>query len=377
LSALRPLPHAMSARPDADEQSRLDFAVAFKHLLRGPLKSAIPRIFEERAKLDWAAKHGRAPETWREVGDALTDDLTYRWWSALSRAQQEYYVDVTSTVCERQLPDLIGRYKAIAGNARHGTLTLDPDVTIPPYQSGVDIHCVPGSYFLERTEDDVWAGARSDLGSFVFIMGRNGPLCDDKGQAGVAFLKERFPDFSPKTILDMGCTVGMSTLPYVDAYPDVEVHAIDLSAPSLRFAHARAESLGKAVHFRQANAEHTPYEDESFDLVVSHIMLHEVSATALDAILVECHRLLKPGGIMLHVEVPVRRKDPLDQFLWNWDATNNNEPFWSTLAEMDLRAPAVRAGFDAGSVFETDIPSLTTQGSVWLGYGARKAGDTQ
>src|SRR3546814_19104901 len=76
----------------------------------------------------------------------------------------------------------------------------------------------------------------------------------------------------------------MSTLPYVDAYPEAEVHAIDLSAPSLRFAHARAESLGKAVHFRQANAEHAPYGDGSFDLVVSHILLHELSCGALDRV---------------------------------------------------------------------------------------------
>src|SRR3546814_5941828 len=85
----------------------------------------------------------------------------------------------------------------------------------------------------------------------------------------------------------MGCTVGMSKIPYVDAYPEAEVHAIDLSAPSLRFAHARAESLGKAVHFRQANAEHAPYGDGSFDLVVSHILLHELSCGALDRVLAE------------------------------------------------------------------------------------------
>src|SRR3546814_19045785 len=86
------------------------------------------------------------------------------------------------------------------------------------------------------------------------MMGGHGPLCYDKGQTGAAFLKARFPDFKATRVLDMGCTVGMSTLPYVGAYPEAEVHAIDLSAPSLRFAHARAESLGKAVHFRKANA---------------------------------------------------------------------------------------------------------------------------
>lgn len=367
----------MSARPDAEEQSRLDFAVAFKNLLGNPIKSALPRIYHAQARQNWATEHGREPENWQEVGEALSDSPTYRWWSALARAQQEYYVDVTSTVCERQLPELIDRFRTISRHASHGTLQLDPDLVIPPYQAEVDIHCVPGSYFIERTEDDVWSGARSDLGAFVFMMGANGPLCDDKGQTGAAWLKAHFPDFRPQRILDMGCTIGTSTLPYVDAYPGAEVHAIDLSAPSLRFGHARAESLGKAVHFRQANAEHAPYADASFDLVVGHILIHELSIQALDKVLAECHRLLRPGGIMLQVEVPIRRKDPLDQFLWNWDTTHNNEPFWSTLAGLDLIAPAVRAGFPRSAIFEVEMPSQTRKGGTWLGYGARKAGGEQ
>src|SRR3546814_7578203 len=129
---------------------------------------------------------------------SLSDTSAYRWWSALALAQQAYYVDVTSTVCERQLPELIERYRAISRAATCGTLPLDPDLAIPPYQSEVDIHCVPGSYFLERTEDDVWAGARSDLGRFVFMMGGKAPLIDDKGQPGADFLKAPYPDFRPE-----------------------------------------------------------------------------------------------------------------------------------------------------------------------------------
>src|SRR3546814_940327 len=90
----------MSALPDAAEQARLDFAVAFKHLLGHPIKSALPHIYRERAEPAWAAQHGRAPESWQEVGESLSDTSAYRWWSALARAQQEYYVDVTSNVCE-------------------------------------------------------------------------------------------------------------------------------------------------------------------------------------------------------------------------------------------------------------------------------------
>src|SRR3546814_17566626 len=121
----RLLPHAVSARPEGAQQPRHDFAVAFKHRLGHPIKADLPHIYRERAEPAWAAQHGRAPESWQEVGEALSDTSAYRWWSALARAQQEYYVDVTSTVCERQLPELIERYRAISRAATCGTLTLE------------------------------------------------------------------------------------------------------------------------------------------------------------------------------------------------------------------------------------------------------------
>ncbi|WP_409020601.1 class I SAM-dependent methyltransferase [Brevundimonas vesicularis] len=378
MSTPRPLPHAMSPMPDFEEQARLDFAMALKGAVRGPLREALPKIYEQEAAPAWQAEHGRPPQAWREVSEAMSGNDSYRWWSALSRAQQEYYVDVTSTVCERQHEELIERYRKITGGTTLGTLSLDDRVALPAYQGEVDIHCVPGSYFIERTQDDLWSGARSDLGSFVFSMGKHGALNDGKGQVGAAFIKERFPDLKVKRVLDLGCTVGLSTLPYCDAFPEAQIHALDLSAPSLRYGHARAEALGKAVHFQQGNAERTSYEAGSFDLVVSHILLHETSRIGLEAILAECHRLLRPGGVMLHIEVPVRRTDAFDQFLTNWDATHNNEPFWSTLAEMDLIAPAVRAGFEASEVFE--VMTSTQSGALlggWLAYGARKAGVAQ
>ena len=65
------------------------------------------------------------------------------------------------------------------------------------------------------------------------------------------------------------------------SYPNAEVHAIDIGAPLLRYAHARAEALGKKVHFSQQNAEHTHFPDGSFDLIVSHIFPHEIPPFAI------------------------------------------------------------------------------------------------
>jgi len=85
----------------------------------------------------------------------------------------------------------------------------------------------------------------------------------------------------------------------------------------VRYAHARAESLGKTVHFSQQNAEKTDYPDESFDLITSMILFHETSQKAIPNIINECYRLLKPGGYMVHGDVPEFNKywpDPYDQF---------------------------------------------------------------
>ena len=369
--------HAMSPRLGADDKSLVDFALALKSRLRGPISAALPKVYASSAAPGYERAHGAPPADWRQVSEAMRGEPAYRWWSALTRAQQEYYVDLTATVVDAQLPELIEKYRTIAGGPVSGSIALDSSLAIPDYQAAVDIHCVPGSYFLERCEDDVWAGARSDLGSYIFAMGRYGGLSEDKGISGARFVKDRYPDLKVRHILDMGCTVGLSTLPWVDAFPEARVDAIDISAASLRYGHARAESLGRAVHFRQANAEATPFPDESFDLVVSHILLHETSHDALWRIVGECHRLLRPGGVMLHVEVPVRRSEAFDQFLTNWDGPNNNEPFWPSLADMDLIAPAVAAGFPADSVFDTVVPSAAGKPGDWLGYGARKAGGGQ
>jgi SAM-dependent methyltransferase len=286
----------------------------------------------------------------------MENESYYRWWSALRRNTQELLWDAVNTSVERQLPELVERARD-KGSAQLGSLTLTPDFKIPAYQTAVDIHCMPGGYHSEFTEDDVAAGATYDRGVYVYGLGWLGPLNDDMGQSIVQnYLKPEYPDFQPAKILDLGCSVGHSTLPYVDAYPDAEVYAIDVAAPMLRYAHARAEALGKRVHFSQQNAEHTGFADESFDLVVSHILLHEIPKPAIRNVIRECYRLLAPGGIMLHVEAPLYRDmDSYTAFMFDWETANNNEPFWSAMRDLDLVAIAAEAGFEADKVIQTFV----------------------
>jgi ubiquinone/menaquinone biosynthesis C-methylase UbiE len=169
-------------------------------------------------------------------------------------------------------------------------------------------------------------------------------------------VKDNYPDFKPKRILDMGCAAGQSTLAYCEAFPDAEVYAIDLGAPMIRYAHARAEGLGESVHFSQQSAEHTDFSDGYFDLIVSHIMFHETSNKAVPNILRETHRLLSKGGRMVHSEVPAFFKyntDPFNQIGLEWEAHFNAEPFMPTLYAMDMVEKSEAAGFKKGSVKDT------------------------
>jgi SAM-dependent methyltransferase len=115
----------------------------------------------------------------------------------------------------------------------------------------------------------------------------------------------------------------------------------------LRYAHARAERLGVAVHFSQQNAESTDFPDASFDLVYTCAVLHETSQSAVINILKESRRLLRPGGVAVHLEVPLLMTigSLWDELSAELEADYNNEPYWRGALTADYEALMRAAGF--------------------------------
>lgn len=352
--------HAMLPDEGHDDLAREGFVQAFKAHIAERITPGVRELHDHRAAPRWAQRHGRPPSDRHEVREALSDEPYYRLWSSFRRASQDLLWNTVNNVIERQVDELAQRARKVDRGL--GSLELDPALQVPWYQWGVDIHAMPGGYRGEYVEGDVAVGALYDRGVYVYAMGQMGEMNDDYGQSIVEnYLKVEHPDLAPARILDMGCTVGNATLPYVDAYPRAEVHAIDVGAPVLRYAHARAESLGKKVHFSQQNAERTSFPDEHFDLVVSHILLHECPPDALRNILKETHRLLKPGGLMVHADFPgYGGMDALTQAMIDWDTYNNNEPFWGPMRDMDLVAAAREVGF-SGDCSELSCPRFCVE----------------
>lgn len=345
-----PLPfnaHSMLPSPEHDEQARQDFVGALRGHLSARLMPGAYKIYASRVEPAFRARHGRPPANQDEVRREMTQDSFYQFWSAMQRRSQELLWESVIDPTERELPKLIERSRRLASDARRrrrGSLRLDPSLVVPRYHTAADIHLQPGGYHTDFTEDDVAAGVIYDKGINLYMGGALGPENNLMGDTLVAYLRERHPTFRPQRILDLGCAIGNGTVVWARAFPKARVHGIDVGAPVLRYAHARAEALGVAVDFSQQNAECTDFDAGSFDLIVSHIMLHETSKSALPRILGECRRLLRPVGLMLHLEIP-RGKTVMEKFMHNWESYNNNETFCRYMTEIDLAAEAVKGGF--------------------------------
>jgi SAM-dependent methyltransferase len=354
--------HAMLATPNHDELARQEFVASLRGHLSGRLMPGAYRIYETRVEPAFRARHGRPPANQEEVRQVMTRDPYYQFWSAMQRRSQELLWESVIDPTERHLPELISRARRLSRKklqkGRSGSLRLDPGLEIPRYHRAVDIHLQPGGYHTDFTADDVAAGAVYDKGINLYMGGALGPENDLMGNTLVAYLREKHPGFEPLRMLDMGCAIGNSTLVWGRAFPQAELHGIDVGAPVLRYAHARAQALGVPAHFSQQNAERTDFADASFDLVVSHIMLHETSKSALVRIMLECHRLLRPGGLMLHLEIP-RGKTVMEKFMHNWESYNNNETFCRYMTDIDLAAEAAKGGFEPARIrVDEFVPKL-------------------
>ena len=375
--------HAMMPTSSHDEIARFNFLANMVKYVSTRVLPGTATAYENLVKPRFESEHGRPPKDRREIKKAMESDPYYKMWSALRLNTMEMRQQAGRSVVLRQIDELNARARKL--NDRP-TLQLDPSVEIPRYIGAVDNHLMPGSYYTELVEEDVSPGANYDAGIFVTTQGLFGLFTDGAGHGIVKWLKEHHPNLKLDRILDMGCGIGHNSVPVALAYPEAEMYAVDVAAPMLRYGHARAQDLGaNNLIFKQGNAERLDFPDRHFDLIFSTMFVHETSYKALHNIVKECRRLLRPGGVHLHLEQPpFHGMDPFEQFLRDWDAYYNNEPFWSTVHSLQMTDVLERCGFPSGETFETTITAVVDEsifptagdfdygrGCVWYTFGAQ------
>lgn len=115
------------------------------------------------------------------------------------------------------------------------------------------------------------------------------------------------------TVLDIGCGSGALAIWIAKQYPKAQVVGVDRwrggweSSKRCCEKNAAVEGVADRVSFEDANAASLPFDDQTFDLIVSNFVFHEVRGVRdKRRLLEEALRVLKPEGVFVFQ----------DLFLW-------------------------------------------------------------
>ncbi|GAB20816.1 putative methyltransferase [Gordonia effusa NBRC 100432] len=123
--------------------------------------------------------------------------------------------------------------------------------------------------------------------------------------------------------MELGCGTGFFLLNLMQSGVAEKGSVTDLSPGMVKVALRNAEGLGLDVDGRVADAEKIPYDDNTFDLVVGHAVLHHIPD--VEKSLREVLRVLKPGGRFVFAGEPSTIGDFYARWISRatWFATTN------------------------------------------------------
>jgi ubiquinone/menaquinone biosynthesis C-methylase UbiE len=109
--------------------------------------------------------------------------------------------------------------------------------------------------------------------------------------------------------LEIGAGTGYFSLNLLQTGVIERATCTDISPGMLATLEQNARDLGLEVETAACDATQLPFEDESFDLLLGHAVLHHLPD--LDQAFREFHRVLKPGGTLFFAGEPSRQGDRL------------------------------------------------------------------
>ena len=97
-------------------------------------------------------------------------------------------------------------------------------------------------------------------------------------------------------ILDLGCGTGTLTILMKQAQPATHVCGLDGDTQVLALAQAKVAQANVDVALQCGLADALPYSADSFDRVLSSLVLHHLTTAQKQHALYEVYRVLRPGG---------------------------------------------------------------------------------
>jgi ubiquinone/menaquinone biosynthesis C-methylase UbiE len=178
----------------------------------------------------------------------------------------------------------------------------------------------------------------------------------EAGAQGDARLRQSYHNLvkeiktQPQDILDLGCSVGMSTFALQEIYPDANFTGIDLSPYFLAVAQYNSQERNIKMNWKNAAAEATGLPDASFDLVSACLLFHELPQIASQQILSEARRLLRPGGYLTIMDMNPKSEIYAKMPPYILTLLKSTEPYLDDYFALDIERALVDAGFDTPTI---------------------------
>jgi ubiquinone/menaquinone biosynthesis C-methylase UbiE len=309
-----------------ESQAALEFVLTLRRRWADTL---YPRLRAEYDAL--GSPESPARESFAERVHGLKSYPAFAW---LERGSQKMlWRAATDAIAQDSAADEAAAQKPPTAAGARPALQLDPQLRLPEWYTGWDIHLQPGGVWSDATSARVY-----ELGARLVMLGEN-----DDYKFHRLFVETAIPRRDYRRIVDLGCGFGKSTWPLKKAHPDAEVIGVDLAAPCLELAARRAAARGLDIRFLQADAARTGLEPARADLVTATMLIHELPLAELTAVFTEAARLLAPGGLLRILDFQYTG-DPLRDLALTEHGARNNEPFMPPMMSADTVSMAEAAG---------------------------------
>lgn len=109
-------------------------------------------------------------------------------------------------------------------------------------------------------------------------------------------LLERMELHPGERVLDLGAGTGTLAMMIKERWPDVRLVGLDADPEILAIGRAKLADAGVDAELVEGFSNEMPFEDASFDAVVSTLFFHHLTGAVKRATMPEIARVLKPGG---------------------------------------------------------------------------------